>query len=193
MGILIAAYLDYRIIWAPTKKECLKSARKTIAFLESLGFKRNKKVETATSIEIRMAGTVMGSCEPYTFSSNHQKERDSTTGSILNKLPSLVPKEARKDHGLPPVCISDRPSPEGEIEGHKLSLDKQGKLVTKGQEENPKDTDYETETLVISHESLKIRSPPPPQASVMIHTDASLSGWGGQATARYVKGHGRNL
>ena len=40
--ILVAAYLDDWIVWAPTAAECLQSVRKVIAFLQHLGFQINK-------------------------------------------------------------------------------------------------------------------------------------------------------
>ena len=42
-NILVAAYLDDWIIWAPSKEECINSARKVIRFLKSLGFQINVK------------------------------------------------------------------------------------------------------------------------------------------------------
>ena len=189
-GINVAAYLDDWLIWAPSAAQCLESGRLVIEFLSSLGFVINYRksrlvpqqrfnwlgltwdlvahtlcVPEAKRLEIARAVRTLTSCK---LISRRQQER--ILGSLqFVSVTDKVLKARLKDIGRvwchrSVVHLRDKRSP------IPVSLLRQLLPWTSPQSLS---------------RSVPLRPPPP---SVTVHTDASLSGWGGHSGSIRLQG-----
>ena len=189
-GILVAAYLDDWLIWAKTATDCIKSAKEVMSFLESLGFRINvekSRLTPASQFEWLGLQWDLTNCRL----SLPSEKRKSIARQVRNLLavPSLSRRSQERIMGsLQFASVTDNILKAKLKDINRIWLSRANSRLRDMKKKTPKIL-----RVRLSHwsraknlsRSVPLQPPPP---SMTIHTDASRSGWGGQAPHQTCQG-----
>ena len=189
-GVQIAAYLDDWIVWASSPDECLAMAKITIEFLEELSFRMNvKKSRLVPAQSFQWLG-LQWDLVSHKLSIPPQKRK------AIAKLVRSFLKRSRASRRLQErvlgsllfaaICdplLKVKLKSVNRVWRHRARPSFRDRVSTIPRRLKSMLTPFTTAASLSKSVPLC-----PPDPSVVIHTDASLSGWGGHSEDRQVQG-----
>ncbi|MGL5405732.1 MAG: reverse transcriptase domain-containing protein, partial [Propionibacteriaceae bacterium] len=189
-GIMVVAYLDDWLIWAPSVEECNKATLKVIQFLEYLGFKINRSKSRLTPESNFQWLGIQWNLSSHTLSIPSTKRKEiakSVKQFLSHKLASRRAQErilgSLQFASVTNILMKAKLKDLTRIWRSRANVRSRDKLssvplILK----NRLRPWAKVKNLSVS---VPLQFPPP---GITIHTDASLSGWGGYSQVKKVQG-----
>ena len=180
----------------PTTKEQRRSSRGLYRRLDSLGVHSRRlpslspnshgilggtrvqgepqEISAHSSFKVRVAGNQLGFIPTHPLSSTPEEEVHSQALPHFSQEPQNVSPCPGENPRIPPVRVSDRPSPQGQAQGCESSLVEPCQQEAPGQESSSSlSPSAPSDTMVDCSQSFQVGSPPLPPA-VSGHSHLSL-------------------